>query len=118
MTKGPSDWSASRSCPSSGHIAACALTYWDGRFPWGREDVLTRLELSSDVEDRAAASEIQALRKTAFAWMESSAPVDWTSPTVRAGVLTLLAERYPWCDGDVLQRVWTWLSWLGWHDGY
>jgi hypothetical protein len=100
------------------HIAACALAYWDGRFPWGHEDVLTRLASSSDVEDRESASEIRALRATALAWMEATAPVDWTSPTTRAGVLTLLAEQFPWCDEDVLHRVWSWLSWLGWHDGY
>jgi hypothetical protein len=79
---------------------------------------MTRLERSSEVEHREAASEIQALRTTAFAWMQATAPVDWTSPTTRAGVLTLLAERYPWCDEDVLSRVWSWLSWLGWHDGF
>jgi hypothetical protein len=99
-------------------MARQALEYWDGRFPWGCRDVLDRLTDSASLEDRVAGAEIEKLKGAAFEWMERSSPVDWTSAGVKAELRRELARQQPWCDGNVFDRLWAWLSWLGWHDGY
>jgi hypothetical protein len=101
-----------------GHVAACAVRYWNGRWRWGDREVLAELEQSDSAEDRLAADEIGQLKTAAFEWMEATTPVDWTSPEVKAALLRLLRAKFPWCDDLVLTRAWEWLSWLGWHDGY
>jgi len=49
--------------------------------------------------------------------MRANAPVDWTDGSSEDDLRRVLHERHPWCGPDVFPRVWTWLSWLGWHEG-
>jgi len=100
------------------HTATRALEYWDGRFPWGSREVLYRLSESTSSTDRADIVEIQKIKGAAFQWMEEGSPVDWESAELRSDLHRQLARQHPWCDEEVFERLWTWLRWLGWHDGY
>jgi hypothetical protein len=100
------------------HMKRSALEYWDGRYPWGSPETLDRLEASTAEDDRMAAAAIGRLKDTAVGWLEASAPIDWTSAAPRAELATILAEQDPWCDDAVFARIWTYIEWLGWHEGY
>ncbi|MEO6989318.1 MAG: hypothetical protein ABI239_11805 [Aquihabitans sp.] len=100
------------------HTAACALEYWNGQNPWGSDEVLDRLATSSVNDDRTAAAAISALMVVGEKWLEDSTPVDWTAPKIRLDFRCRVCDQVSWCDDLVFARIWTYVSWLGWHEGY
>ena len=90
------------------HTIAVFLRMFDGRYPWESFDERRHIEASPDPADQQALSEIQALRKAAWGWMESHAPVPWTSANAAEDLSHYLTENFPWCVGDVQKRILNW----------
>lgn len=103
---------------SAAQTTTWALEYWSGAYPWGNAEVLDRLTRSQSGEDQRAARAIEDLKSMAYEWMVESAPVDWRSVEAKEDLRNRATRGFTWCDDAVFARLWTWISWLGWHDGY
>lgn len=100
------------------HTTVCALEYWNGQYPWGSYEVLDRLTTSNAIDDRIAAAAISALMVVGGKWLEDSTPVDWTAPATQLDLRSRVCDQISWCDDLVFARIWAYVSWLGWHEGY
>jgi hypothetical protein len=92
-----------------------ALEYWSGSYPWGDSEVLDRLRRSQSDEDQRAARAIEDLKSMAYDWMVKSAPVEWGSVEAKEDLRDRATRSFNWCDDAVFARLWTYISWLGWH---